>query len=612
MSDFRAVLRIPLVATPENVMPRIALPVLSLLVLCGALACPRADAAVTVLRVGADAACGYRTDILVNAFQSAIDAVPVSIPAGDSYVIRLARNGSYSGTNYWLLSRSVVIEGGYETCASDSPGSNNTVLDGTGNPANALLRILRATDAPDELRREVVLRRLTLRNNAGGVVGSQEGGGLFVRGANVRLESVIVSNNSAGRGGGIYIDGSGVGARLILDVSSAVTDNTAQTNGGGIHCTLGAELGLVPNTSVMRNAAGDSGGGLFIDGCLAQIDTGGTGLLGALLSISANTATDGGGIAASNGSRVFIGLSNTADSHPLIINNTASSTGGGIHVQGAGTRVDLFNPIIASNKATHGLSYGGGLMANAGASVFISRTRTRCPAVGNGHCSRISGNSAAFGGAIAVTAGATLEVTGTRIQGNTATQGGSAYLAIRGDAGLFSGNNVIVGNTGPSVVQMSEPEASPPRQTRVWLLGDTIADNPDATRVVEANADGQVRFGRTIVNAPAGVPVATCTTCTTQVAMHCNVFHSATNVGHHDAMTSITVLPGFVNAADGNYRLRPNAWAIDRCPEQTGFLNYDHELSPRPYDSPLFDVGGPFDVGAYEWNPILFQDGFED
>lgn len=223
-------------------MSRLAPSILSLLILCGALACPRADAAVALLRVGADAACDYRTDTLPNALQSAIDAVPMTIPAGDSYVIRVARSGSYSGKSYQLRNRSVVIEGGHETCDSASPGSSNTVLDGTGNPANALLRILRTADSPDNLRREALLRKLTLRNNAGGGAG----GGLLVRGANVRLEGVAISNNSAASGAGIYTDDQAPGARVWLDASSLVTDNTAQTGDGGIRCSTGGELILSP------------------------------------------------------------------------------------------------------------------------------------------------------------------------------------------------------------------------------------------------------------------------------------------------------------------------------------------------------------------------------
>ena len=94
--------------------------------------------------------------------------------------------------------------------------------------------------------------------------------------------------------------------------------------------------------------------------------------------------------------------------------------------------------------------------------------------------------------------------------------------------------------------------------------------------------------------------------------MHCNVFHSQAGVStDYDTLTSFTATPGFVDAAAGNYRLRPDAWAIDRCPANGDFLPIDHAFSLRPVDSPLGDIAGPFDVGAHEWAPMLFADGFE-
>ncbi len=232
---------------------------------------------------------------------------------------------------------------------------------------------------------------------------------------------------------------------------------------------------------------------------------------GLFFNISANTAVTGGGIAVSNAGSVVIGLDSTADSHPLIINNTASNAGGGIHVEGEGTHVQLLNAIVAGNEVTGLSGVGGGVAASNGAFTSIARTRTRCPGASGGHCSRISGNSAAFGGAVAVSTGAQAAVVSTRILSNTATQGGSTYLAVRADAELRSGNNVITDNTGPGVVAISPTSFTGPRRATVSFFGDTIADNPGATGVVAAHAEGLAGFGRSIVNAPAAVPVALCT-----------------------------------------------------------------------------------------------------
>lgn len=584
-------------------MPRPVPFVVFSLALCGALLCPRAEAAVMLLRVGGDAACDYRTDVHPNALQQAINAVPTSIPPGDAYVIRVARSGSYSGVKYVLNDRSVIIEGGFATCSSSSPGSDNTEIDGTGAPSAPMLYINGGT-----VRRDVRLQRITLKNGSDG--------GLNVRAADVSLERVSLADNTALNGGGLRIDGAAPGALVQLDGASSVTGNTADHGGGGIYCNTGAALVLHSNSAVSRNTAAGNGGGIYIDGCEAEINSGAEGLPALFVNIGFNEAAYGGGIAVNNGGRLRVGqyLSGT-DPRPLIVNNTATYAGGGIFARAEGTQVGLYDAVVAGNQVTNGAGSGGGVAAGEGAFVGIIRTKPRCNVE---HCSRISGNSAARGGAITVGNGAEVMVVGTRIEGNTATLGGSAYLAARDSAVVRSANNVIVGNTGPSVAEISPHAYAAPRQAAVQFFGDTLANNPDATRVVSANADGLVSFGRTLVNAAAAVPVVACTPsepnpiCVTQVTMHCNVFHSQVNVGHYDELTSFSTAPGFVNAAAGNYRLHPGGHSVDRCPEHTSYPYYDHELSPRPYDAPIGNIAGPFDVGAYEWNPILFHDGFED
>lgn len=576
---------------------------LPLLALCGLFACAQADAAVSLMRVGAGAGCDYRTDVLPDALQSAVDAVPTSIPAGDAYVIRVARNGNYVGKNVRVFDRSVTIEGGFDTCASASPGTANTEIDGTGAVTGPQVYI----DGGNEQRREVALRGLTVKNS--------NGSGLFVRSANLRLDDVIITGNTATSGAGIRITGEWPGATLRMYGGSSLTNNTATTGGGGIHCSNQATLDLASDTAVIGNTAAGSGGGIYIHGCDATINSGGAGFAGLFLNISNNQAATGGGIAVSSSgtsvaSNVVIGAGLSGSGpRPLIVNNTASGAGGGILALGQHVQVSLYDAIVAGNSVTAPAGYGGGVVATEGANVGVARTHARCAVE---HCSRISGNSAAWGAAVAAIDGADVTVSGTRIEGNTAAQGGSAYLARRQNARLRSANNVIVGNTGASVVEISPASATAPRAASVLFLGDTLADNVDAVQVVAAHAEGQVAFGRSIVNASAAVPVATCSACVTQVTMHCNVFHSETNVAHRDGITSINANPGFVNAAAGNYRLHSAAWAIDWCPENTGFLPFDHEFSPRPVNSPLPDVSGPYDVGAYEWNANLFQDGFED
>lgn len=583
-------------------MSRLCLSSVLFIVLSGALWFPRAEAAVMLLRVGAGAGCDYRTDSLPNALQSAINAVPTSIPAGDAYVIRVARSGTYIGKKVEVFNRAVTIEGGYATCSSATPDTDNTLID-----AQSLLGGPVVSVNGQAAQRRVLLRNLTIRGGSG-----DTGNGLLIHNAEVELARVTVKENAgATRGAGIRMVGGGRGAALRLHANSSVANNVSSLDGGGIHCSGGGSLRLDADSSVISNTAEQFGGGIAIQGCNASINSGASGLAGLFVNIGFNHAHIGGGIAVLAGgeSNVFIGSldGNTIDARPLIVNNKTTSQGGGIFATGSSTKLDIRNALIANND---GGGIGGGMMVRDQARVKMGRNLRRCQGT---TCSRLVDNVAYSGGGIGVANAGVVQISATRIEGNQATGGGSAYLAMTNEAALISLNNVIVNNTGASVVEISPSGAAVPRRAEVWMLADTIADNSGGAAVINANSEGRVMLGRTIVHAEPTLPVLRRTGLLTNAQMHCNIFHSSTDFSSsEDALTAIIATPGFVNAGAGNYRLHSDAWAIDRCPANSSFFPVDHDYFPRPVDSPLIDIHGPFDVGAYEWNPLLFADGFED
>ncbi len=582
-------------------MSHLASLTLSLLALCGLFASASADAAVLLLRVGADAACDYRTDTLPNALQSAIDAVPTTIPAGDAYVIRVARNGSYSGNKYLVTNRNLSIEGGYATCSSPTAGSDNTELDAAGAEAGAALHIYGGA----AMRRNVVLQRLTVKNGAYS--------GIYITLADVRLERVTVRNNTGTLGGGIYV---GFSSSLRLYGNSAVLNNTATSHGGGIYCMEGSTIWLESASAVIGNTTTGIGGGIMLSGCQATVNSGATGIAGLGVNIGTNEASRGGGIALLSSSKgpdtvLVIGRDLLgSDPRPLIVNNHASIEGGGIYAAGSRTRVEVRDATIGSNTA----AFGGGIMAGSGAQLEVTRTLRQCG--GAQACSRIINNEANWGGGVGVEgAGTFARVSGTRLEGNRASAGGSAYYVAQGEAELWSMNNVIVGNTGASAVEISPGFVVVPRTASVELFSDTLAGNSGGAAVINANAEGHVSLTRTIIHADPALPVLrrTGSPVEAQAQMHCNMFHVITGVNDRDPLTKINNDPGFIDAASGNYHLSPDAWAIDLCPSlKVTTFDIDHDLHLRPVNSPLPDIHGPFDVGAYEWNPSLFQDGFED
>lgn len=282
-----------------------------------------------------------------------------------------------------------------------------------------------------------------------------KGGGIFNDGI-LTLTNCIVSNNSAGEGGGIQTS---YGLTTIFD--STITNNTVSdfigdrdiSVGGGIS-HRGSGSTAIENSTISDNTAGSAGGGVSMGdlssdmGSLSIVDStisGNTARSGAGITsrraesatientvIENNIADFGGGVSVASGTDVdAVEINNS-----IIRNNTAYGDGGGIY---ADNDLTVRNSTISGNRAN---SDGGGIKSRyAGVAIYDSVIDSNS-AGGNGggiedvdiiRGTTISNNSAdGDGGGIASGIGVIIDST---ISGNTAGGDGGGIRTI---GGLYS------------------------------------------------------------------------------------------------------------------------------------------------------------------------------
>lgn len=189
----------------------------------------------------------------------------------------------------------------------------------------------------------VTLNRITV-TGANVSASVRDGGGIFHTRGTLNLNGVIVRNNRAVRGGGIYSDGT-------LNISdSTITQNTSQDievpfgEGGGIFAGTSAQVTITGSTISDNKSFG--GGGILFSGANSATITNST--------ISGNTSgfafifgSSGGGINAKNCS---LNLTNVT-----ITNNNDEAFGGsgGIYAPAnSNSRIRARNTIIAGNNVS--------------------------------------------------------------------------------------------------------------------------------------------------------------------------------------------------------------------------------------------------------------------
>ena len=248
------------------------------------------------------------------------------------------------------------------------------------------------------------LERVSIADNLAdnlGVGASTLGGGIWNDGVLALGDGVVIVNNRAGRGGGIFnafnasaslngvlieqnhsdVDGAGIFNSGELEITrstirsndameegggvwnisnmtitrSTVADNSAQLSGGGIYTKGDAEVSIVA-TTVADNLASD-GRDLFGGGGIYAAPSDGGSVKVERSTVSGNFAQQGGGLMLFPTELGVVSIQNSTVSSNRALSNV-TSFGGGISILPSNGYVDLIDNTITQNWAGES---GGGL-----------------------------------------------------------------------------------------------------------------------------------------------------------------------------------------------------------------------------------------------------------
>ncbi|MBS7009691.1 InlB B-repeat-containing protein [Anaerostipes sp.] len=240
--------------------------------------------------------------------------------------------------------------------------------------------------------------------------------------------SCLISENQAGSGGGIYYYASNAGDRLNITENSSVAKNTALQSGGGIFMTIPLGSGTldIRSASVSGNSGG-TGGGVYL---LANTDASVT-VTGAKLENNSavnERSGSGGGLWIQNQSGQA--MTDVSFNNVQLVKNQASAAGGGIYLAGGSGTLHF--------KADE-TTVRGNLASDSGGGLLVSSSGT---AALDFHRSTVNGNTAdTYGGGmyyanLSEDTSAHIVMTGTTVSENSAGQEGGG-LRIGSSAGTL-------------------------------------------------------------------------------------------------------------------------------------------------------------------------------
>ncbi|MCP4541984.1 MAG: DUF11 domain-containing protein [Chloroflexi bacterium] len=253
----------------------------------------------------------------------------IVLPSGCVYTLTTVDNspGFPSGDNGLPLITSTII----------ISGNGSTILRDNGAPSFRILMV--------NFGGNLTLNDLTLRNGrvSGGF--SDKGGAIYNSNA-LTLNNTTIISNYADNGGGIH---NSFGT-LTLN-NSQVISNYTDGEGGGLHNNSGT---LFVYTSTIANNQGGLGGGIWSNDNTTLHNS----------TVKGNTASSAGGIYFGSGGTLTM-------TRCYLLNNTATSFGGGLDSSG---QIILVNTIIADNHVISDTGKGSGVYHGDSSPVYMIHT----------------------------------------------------------------------------------------------------------------------------------------------------------------------------------------------------------------------------------------------
>ena len=538
-----------------------------------------APASAVVFRVGIGAGCTHAT------LADAVAAAAANGPDEDSIYIAspaVALSGLIDVDN-----QSLLIFGGFASCTAATATGRTTITGGGTNDA------FWARNASAEIR-SFALSRITV-DMSGGLRRPLRIDGL----ESVVLVDTHLFYGTALDGGNVWMNGA---AMLQLYGGSKISLGFASGgDGGGIHCAAGGTVVLADGSSIFDNLATAAGGGIYANACILSIE--GT-------ELSGNQANEGGGIFAINDSDVTLqGIRPSATTHlARLTANSATQSGGGIALWGS--HAGVHNARIAGNSAG---GAGGGAMVASGSLFFMSPVYDTCS--DSRECSVVEGNSAAYGGGLTVTGASTANIRETRLSGNFTTGGGEGSVAGVANSSMYFEAAELSANHPPTAPADDRSRIDVTYSGTVFMDSVTVYESTVAPGVGVFHAEptgpnpGYLLIRRSIIQAARSF-----STGSRADTIDCVIAREIASFPIAGTRVTQVVDPAeiFVDPAAQNLHISRFSPAEDYCTGPGGAIR-DLDQQVFGYQDGVFpDLFGPYDIGADEWRPEIFADGFEN